>query len=108
MKAAATPLAISKELGNRLRQARLNLNLTQDELGKRVGLGRKAVVRAEQGKITLINFVSLMVAMNLDQSLDQFLPPQLVSPLELLKLQGRQRQRASGGTNKESNPDLDW
>jgi len=34
--------------------------------------------------------------------LDQFLPPQTLSPLQLAKLQGKRRQRASGQSQPPS------
>lgn len=108
MKSGTSPIAISTELGNRLKQARLNLNLTQDELAEQAGLGRKVVIRAEQGNVTLVNFVSMMVAMGIDQSLDLFLPPQPISPIELAKLQGKQRQRASGSIKDGTVKGLKW
>ena len=42
-------------IGEVLRDARESLNLTQEEVGERLGLGRDAIIRIEKGnrKITL-------------------------------------------------------
>ncbi|MDO8963263.1 MAG: helix-turn-helix transcriptional regulator [Coriobacteriia bacterium] len=91
-----SPTAIAEELGARLRNARLNADLTQAEVASRAGLSRPTVVAAEQGRVQLENFVAILVAMGMTSQLDAFLPVQEISPLQLAKLRGRQRQRASG------------
>lgn len=91
---------IAEELAERLKQARLNRNLTQSEIAALAGVARKTVINAEKGKVQLELFVALMQALDLTEKLDLFLPKQQVSPLQLAKLQGKKRQRASGQHNK--------
>ena len=88
--------AIAEELGERLKQARLNQNLTQAEVAESVGVSRKQVINAEKGKAQLEVFVAILRALNLTGHLELFLPKRQISPLQLAWLQGRQRQRASG------------
>lgn len=88
--------AIAEVLGERLKQARLNLNLTQSEVADKAGVARKTVMNAEKGKAQLEIFVAIMMAMDLAEQLDLFLPKPDISPLQLIKLQGKKRQRASG------------
>ena len=88
--------AIAEELGERLKQARLNQNLTQAEVAEFVGVSRRLVINAEKGKAQLEVFVAILVALNLTSHLDLFLPKQQISPIQLAQLQGKQRQRASG------------
>lgn len=90
-----SPMAIAEELGDRLRSARLNANLTQAEVASRAGLSRPTVVAAEQGRVQLENLIAILVAMGMTNQLDAFLPVQEISPLQLAKLRGRERQRAS-------------
>ena len=45
----STPHAMAQEMGNRLRQVRLNKNLTQAEIAERAGLDRRRVIKAENG-----------------------------------------------------------
>ena len=87
--------AIAEELGGRLKQARLDQDLTQADLAQRVGITRKALLQAEKGQAQLATFIAIMVALNLTEQLDLFLPKPAISPLQLAKLQGKQRQRAS-------------
>ncbi len=91
----STPAAIALELGSRLKQARLNADLTQAEVATRAGLSRRTVVNAEKGQAQLENLIAILAAIGMVSQLDLFLPVQEVSPLQLAKLRGRQRQRAS-------------
>jgi putative transcriptional regulator len=100
-----TPAALAQELGERLKQARLNHDLTQHEVAKRAGLGRKTVLNAEKGKVQLENMVAIMMALELTDQLNLFLPKPEVSPRQLAKLQGKKRQRASG-KHTDSEEDL--
>jgi len=90
------PAAVCEALGDRLKQARLNQDLTQTEVAELAGISRKAVLNAEKGKAQLEVLVAILQALQLTAQLDQFLPPQRVSPVQLAKLQGKRRQRASG------------
>lgn len=88
--------AIAAELGERLKQARLNHDLTQAEVAELAGISRKTVLNAEKGNVQLTILIAIMAALNLLEQLDLFLPKQDISPIQLAKLQGKKRQRASG------------
>ncbi|GGW87374.1 helix-turn-helix transcriptional regulator [Alteromonas halophila] len=88
--------AITQELGSRLKRARLNKNLTQQEVADKVGVARRTLVAAEQGNARLDTFVGIMQILGVADQLNLFLPEQDISPLQLAKLKGKQRQRASG------------
>jgi putative transcriptional regulator len=90
-----SPSSIAEELGGRLKQARLNRDLTQSEVASLAGVSRKTVLNAEKGLVQLETFVAIMIVLDQVAQLDLFLPKQVVSPLQLAKLQGNKRQRAS-------------
>lgn len=90
------PVAIAEQLGARLKQARLNADLTQTEVARQAGVSRKTLINAEKGKVQLDAFVAILLVLKLTDSLDNFLPVPAISPLQLVKLQGKKRQRASG------------
>ena len=96
-----SPAAIAELLGQRLKQARLNRDLTQLEVAERAGVGRKAVLNAEKGKAQLEVLIAILQVLELTAQLDHFLPPQPPSPIQLAKLQGKRRQRASGQRGKQ-------
>ncbi|WP_394179212.1 helix-turn-helix transcriptional regulator [Marinomonas posidonica] len=103
-----TALALAEEIGERLKQARLNRNLTQSEVATLAGVARKTVLNAEKGKVQLEVFIALLMALDLTEQLDLFLPKQQISPLQLAKLQGKQRQRASGQRRNTNEEQTSW
>ncbi len=97
-----SPAAIVEELGERLKQARLNADLTQAELAFRSGLTRRTILNAEKGHVQLKNLVAIFVGLDMTDHLNLFLPVQEISPLQLAKLKGKKRQRASRSQKKKS------
>ncbi|MBR2512792.1 MAG: helix-turn-helix transcriptional regulator [Halomonas sp.] len=102
------PAAIAEELGTRLKHARLNSDMTQTEVAERAGVSRKIVLNAEKGRVQLEALIAIMQALDLTSQLDRFLPPPAISPLQLSKLQGKQRQRASGQRKAQDEGGLEW
>ncbi|MGV7225226.1 MAG: helix-turn-helix transcriptional regulator [Nitrospinales bacterium] len=90
-----SPIAIAEQLGERLKQARLNADLTQAELASRTGLNRRTILNAEKGNVQLKNLVAILVNLGMAEQINMFLPVQEISPLQLAKLKGKKRQRAS-------------
>jgi transcriptional regulator with XRE-family HTH domain len=87
---------ILKELGKRLKVARINRNISQVELAERIGITSGTVHNAEKGKpASMMVWVAMLRAMGMLDQLDNFMPIQLISPIMLAEAQGRQRQRAS-------------
>jgi putative transcriptional regulator len=94
--------AIAEELGNRLKQARLRADLTQSEVASRSGLSRRTILNAEKGKVQLENLVAILAAIDMVEQLNMFLPVQEISPIQLAKLKGQQRQRASRSKKRKT------
>lgn len=103
-----TASAFAAEIGERLKQARLNQDFTQSEVADIAGLARKTVLNAEKGKVQLENLIAIMMALDLTDQLDLFLPKQEISPLQLAKLQGKKRQRASGQRRDKDDGVPEW
>ena len=84
------------EIGTRLKRRRLNMDRSQKEIADRAGIGINSVARLEDGKgATLANFIRVLNALEALDSLDAFLPTPAISPIQLAKLQGKLRQKAS-------------
>ena len=78
---------ILKELGERIKTARIRAKLTQAELSSESGVGKSTLERAEQGEsIQLLNLIKIMRSLNLLSQLDALLPVYEISPMEYLKL----------------------
>lgn len=89
--------AIREELGGRFRRYRLNQDVTQVELAERAGMSRAALQGVEGGSdSTLSTLIRLMRGLGVLDQLDLFLPDPGISPVQLAKLRGHTRQRASG------------
>ncbi len=97
-----SPLAIAEELGNRLKQTRLKADLTQAEVASRAGLNRRTILNAEKGKVQLENLIAILVSIDMADQLNMFLPVQEISPIQLAKLKGQERQRASKSKDRDT------
>jgi len=103
-----TAYALAQEIGERLKQARLNRDFTQSEVASLAGVARKTVLNAEKGKAQLDIFIAIMIALDLTDHLDRFLPRQEISPVQLARLQGKKRQRASGQRRDRDEDQSEW
>ena len=89
--------AALQEIGDRVRQNRLNQNVTQAGLAKKAGTSRSVVQNIESGQdTTMSSMVRVLRALEMLDQLNVFLPPPGISPVQLARLEGHQRQRASG------------
>ncbi|MEZ6099924.1 MAG: helix-turn-helix transcriptional regulator [Pirellulaceae bacterium] len=101
--------AISQELGARLRRFRLNRNFSQVQLATRAGIGRRTLQKVEDGEgATLATLVAILRGLGLLSQLDNFLRRPPPSPVQMARMQGRQRQRASGTRRRKKKVSDDW
>jgi transcriptional regulator with XRE-family HTH domain len=104
-----TDEAVLAELGERLAALRLARDLTQAKLGEQSGVGRTVVQRIETGlPVTTVNLVRVLRVLDALDALDRLIPQQVPSPLEELKLRGRQRRRASGNRPEGAEEPRPW
>jgi transcriptional regulator with XRE-family HTH domain len=88
--------AILGEFGGRISRQRLNRNLTQIELAGLAGVSIIVVQRLERGQgCTLESLIRVLRALGQIEQLDLFLPEPGISPIQLAKLKGKERMRAS-------------
>lgn len=97
---------VLRELGGRLAQTRLERNISQSRLASEAGVAKTTVERLERGGgIQLESFIRVLRALDLLNRLDVVLSEPLPSPIERLKLQGRQRQRARDAQRQDPPPE---
>lgn len=94
-------IAIANELGHRLKQLRLKQNYSQQELAKITTLSLNTIKALELGHGKLTNFITVLRHLDRLDQLDNFIPIINISPLQLAKMQGKQRQRASKQQSKK-------
>jgi transcriptional regulator with XRE-family HTH domain len=93
--AELTDKAAMALMGHRVQRERLNQNLTQATLAERAGVGLRTVRYLEAGRQTNVEtLIRILRALGKLGALDAFLPEPGLSPLQLAKLKGRERQRA--------------
>lgn len=87
---------ILKAIGRRLARRRIDLQLTQAHLAEQAGVSKRTVERIEAGApAQSVSLVRILRVLGLLKGLDQLIPETGPSPMELLKLKGKERQRAS-------------
>jgi transcriptional regulator with XRE-family HTH domain len=93
--------AILEQLGEFVKQTRLQQNKTQQQVAIAAGINRSTMVQIEKGAGgTLLSFVQVLRALEQLQIFEHFEIKQQFSPLQLAKLEQNKRQRAS--TKKDS------
>lgn len=102
--------AILADIGLRLGRRRVELELTQSDLAGEAGVSKRTVERVEAGEsVQTVNLIRILRVMDLLEALDAVIPAAGPRPMDLLKLRGRERQRASSKKrNKESGEEWSW
>ncbi len=97
--------AIIRELGEFVKETRLKLNYTQNDLAKKAGVHRVTISEFEHGtrSISLITFIELLRAVDVLDNLNVFKVRTTLSPLQMAKLEAKKRQRASKTRTKKVN-----
>ena len=99
-------------IGERIKQYRLNQNLSQESLANLAGLSRNAVVNAEKGGSGLDTYIAIMNALGRIDVFEAAFPEESVSPVQMVERNKRKRQRAytSAKSIKLTNKikTLDW
>lgn len=83
-------------LGQRLKAARLEKNMTQSELSKILCISRGKIVEAEKGFGTMETMLSILYVLNRERDLDVLLSEIPGPTVAALKRSKKLRERASG------------
>lgn len=94
--------AVMEELGRRIRALRLRKNITQKELAAATALSLNAIKSLESGRGRLATLIAVLRGMGVLEQLDGFIPEPSISPLQLARMQGRSRERASRRPKEKS------
>lgn len=97
-----TNSAVMATMGRRIKEYRLRAGLMQSELAKSANVGLSTVIKLEQGKsISLELLVSIMRSLGMLENFNALLPEPPVSPMRLLKLQGKTVKRIKRGKSND-------
>ena len=82
------------ELGIRVRRERIANGLKQKELAAKAAVSVDTLSALENGRpVTTQTLARVLGALGYQNALDEVLPPPVVSPIDMQKLEGKQRQR---------------
>ncbi|MCY3769116.1 MAG: helix-turn-helix domain-containing protein [Gammaproteobacteria bacterium] len=97
-------------IGRRVKQYRLNQDLSQENLAMLAGVSLKAVKNSEGGKSTMSTYAAIMMALGRIDHLLAAFPDDGVSPVQLLKSKANSKKRASGKRQitVDKEQELDW
>lgn len=104
-----TDEAVLAELGTRLTQRRIELGLSQAALSEQAGVSKRTVERIESGATSqTATFVRILRVLELLERLDVLIPEVGPRPMDLLKLKGKARTRASRKKQASASKPWQW
>ncbi|GMR05571.1 MAG: hypothetical protein BMS9Abin25_0146 [Gammaproteobacteria bacterium] len=100
---------IAEEIGDRIKSLRLRRNITQKALADATTLSLNSIKSLESGRGKLSTLIAVLRELGALDHLDSFIPETSISPVQLAKMQGKVRERASGRRLKNMPVDkLEW
>jgi len=101
--------AIIREIGKRIRQLRLNKNISQQSLSEKTGIHRVTLSKIERGqKISLLTIIQILRGLDELQRLDNIIPSEKLSPLQIARFHEKERKRASRQSIYEKEKEAEW
>ena len=98
-----------REMGKRLARIRLSRNQTQASLASESGASLRSIKRLEAGENTSLDtLLRVLAALGLNDRLSNFFPDPDVRPVERIKHEGHERQRARRQTKVARATDWAW
>ena len=100
--------AILAETGRRIARHRLDHQVSQADLAEQAGVSKRTVERIEAGASAQFStIIRILRVLDLLPGLAQLIPEPIPRPLDLLKRQGKVRQRATA-KRKSDRTDKKW
>jgi transcriptional regulator with XRE-family HTH domain len=101
--------AILKEIGRRLARRRMDQGHTQADLAEQAGVSKRTVERIESGHSSqMSSMIRILRVLGWLAGIDQLFPETGPSPMDLLRMKGKQRQRASGRRTQNTEDRFKW
>jgi transcriptional regulator with XRE-family HTH domain len=99
---------IEQKLGERLRNRRLDLNISQEQAAERSGLSRRTITAIENGEgCTLTSLIALLRGLNSLHTLETFLPDPGISPMAMITSM-REEPRKYASKPRKNPPPTEW
>lgn len=105
-------LAVLELIGKKIKEIRIEQNITQNELNSLSGVSKARIGDIERGKnCSLLILIQLLRGLNSLDFLDSFFAEKQISPIEYAKLQGlntpKQRARKDNIAQQSTNNDTE-
>ena len=102
--------AILAQMGGFIKQRRIKMDLTQNELADKAAISRSTLSMIERGEnIALTTLIKILRILDALYVLESFQTVEELSPLQLAKGEKKPRQRASSSrTNHKNQDDIGW
>lgn len=94
---------VMKELGTRIKQYRISLNITQNGLADKCGISASTVVRIEKGEDSIFsNYLKILNGLGLMQNMDILIPEAQPDFKAMFEKKGPRQRVKSNGANTKS------
>lgn len=104
-----TAEAVLIELGRRISRRRLDLGMTQADAAREAGLSKRTVEHIESGDdIRATSLIRYLKVLDLTDGLDSIVPETGPRPMEILRMKGMERQRASSKQAENLSKEWHW
>lgn len=104
-----TPEVVLEELGRRIARRRLDFGITQADAAEQAGLAKRTVERIEAGGDTQAStIIRVLRVLDLMEGVERLIPETGPRPMDLLKLRGKERRRASSRYAVKPNTEWHW
>ena len=101
--------AILSEIGARISQCRIDCQLSQARLADQAGVSKRTIERIEAGhSAQMSSMIRVFRVLGLLQGLDAMIPDTGPRPMDILKLEGKKRQRAYSSRGKVIDKVAKW
>ncbi|EJF71704.1 hypothetical protein A462_11660 [Pseudomonas sp. Ag1] len=112
-----TDQVLALTVGERLKTLRLKRNISLETVAENAAISRQTLhLLLNQGKGTLINLIAVLRAIGELERLSSLMEEVRPSPLQIIKMEGKKRRRATGRRSASSTtaragvrlPSADW
>ena len=99
---------ILKEIGSRIKAARVDMNITQSLLAEKTGISKRTVSNLENGKdVSFMTLIDVLRVLGLADRIDLIVPEATYRPSQIVKNM-KKRERASSTSNIVSDNSWKW
>ena len=101
-------IALAEQIGAFIKYHRMEQNKTQDVLAADAGISRSTLSLLERGEtVNLSTLIQVLRVLDQLQVMNAFVIQEIISPLELARLEKKKRKRATGKSPDRST-ETDW